>query len=144
MGENQKEKAIRKYITDLEAGNVEGSLDFFDDNAEWVTNEGVFKGRMEIKAYTEWMLSGLDKLKILDDGIGLIISGDISVFQHVAEADYSGSHIRGNEVCIYRFSGEKCIYHFTISDRLSSASQVAGGLSGLLINAIIKQAEKGL
>ncbi len=144
MGDKVIEKSIRNFVGSLESGNLEEALQFFDENCEWITNEGTFKGRTAIESYLKWMKSALEGIKFQDDGIGIITDHDKAVYQHIYKGTYSGRPVEVHSVCTYRFSGNKCTYHSTVSDRLATAHQAAGAFSGLAVDAVIKQVEKGL
>jgi hypothetical protein len=47
-------------------------------------------------------------------------------------------------MCAYEFEGDKIKETRTTWDRLSMAQQVVSGLPKMMVNMIIKQAEKGL
>jgi ketosteroid isomerase-like protein len=141
----EKEKAIRDYVAALEKQDIEQALTFFSDDAEWITTSGTFKGKAEIKKYTEWMLKSLPDMKFIDDGIGIIEAGDTAVYQHVFEANYQGKRVKAHSICTYAFSEDKCRAHATIVDRLSMAEQAASGLfAKRIVKTIISKLEKGL
>ena len=144
MAVNAKEKAIRDFIHNLESGEVDGALSFFADDCEWITNEGTFRGKGEIESYLKWMKNVLSNVRFYDDGVGILVEGDSAIYQHVYEGSYEGRTIHVRSICTYKFSGDKCIYHISLSDRLAIAHQAAGALPGLAVNTIIRQVEKGL
>ena len=100
MGDTTKEKAIRDFISCIAAGNVDKALLFFDDDCEWVTNEGTFQGKMEIATYLNWMISVMKDIHFHDDGVGILIEGDNAVYQHIYEGKYGGKACQ-SPGCLY-------------------------------------------
>ncbi len=144
MAEKIKSK-VRDYRDAINKKDTEKALSFFTDDATWTGNEGIFKGREEIKRYITWMFESLQDLSIADDGIGIIVQGNIAVYQHTVEATVEGIKIKVPSICVYEFSGEKCKNHWVYSDRLSLAKQAATGLIGRkAVNTLINRMEKGL
>lgn len=145
MAENKKVSAIRNYVDALEKKDVDRALTFFTDDATWTNTEGEFKGKEEIRRYTIWMLESLSDLTFTDNGVGIMIDGNKAVFQNIFEASNEGNRIKVNSICTYQFDGDKCVKHFTTTDRLAMAKQAATGLfEGIAVNAIVKRVEKGL
>ena len=145
MAEKERESAIRNFIGALEKKDVQAALAFFTDDATWMTNEGTFRGKEEIREYVQWTLDSLDDLTFAEDGIGILVEGDKAVYQHVYEGTYQGNRIKTYGVCTYQFEGNRCKTHFTASDRLSTARQAAKGLfARRAVAAIVNIMEKGL
>jgi ketosteroid isomerase-like protein len=145
MAAKKKESSIREFISALEKRDVEKALTFFTDDAVWRNNEGTFKGKEKIKAYTEWMLNNMQDLTFTEEGIGLVIEGDKAVFQHIFEGIYEGDSIKAYGVCTYQFEGDKCKTHCTITDRLAMAQQAKSGPIGRkAVSSIVSRMEKGL
>ena len=139
------ESKVRDYIDALNKKDTEKALSFFTDDATWTANEGIFKGREEIKRYISWMLESLPDMSFADDGIGIIVQGNIVVYQHTFEATVEGIKIKVPSICVYEFSGEKCKNHWGYNDRLSPAKQAVTGLIGRkAVNTLINRMEKGL
>ena len=139
------ESKVREYINAINKKDTEKALSFFTDDATWTANEGIFKGREELKRYITWMFESLPDISIADDGIGIIVQGNIAVYQHTFEATVEGIKIKVPSICVYEFSGEKCKNHWAYNDRLSSAKQAVTGLIGRkVVNTLINRMEKGL
>ena len=51
MAEKEIESIIRDFVDALEKKDMDIVLSFFTDNATWVTTEGTFKVKEEIKKY---------------------------------------------------------------------------------------------
>ncbi len=147
MSEEKIEKAIRDYVNALEKNEVDRAVSFFADDAVWHAPEGEYKGKEEIKRYVTWSLSPerLQDVKLKDTGIGIVVKDDKAVYEHILEATYEGAHVRAPSVCVYEFSDGKCVYHRSISDRISGAQQgVSGFIETRITKAVIDQLERGL
>ena len=145
MAVNKKESAIRDYVDALEKKDIDKALTFFTNDAAWTNSEGTFKGTEEIRNYTIWMLGALKDLTFTDDGVGIVVDGNKAVYQHIFEGTNEGNRIKVKSICTYLFDGDKCIQHFTTTDRLLMAQQAATGFfEGIAVNAIVKRVEKGL
>jgi len=147
MSEEKIENAIRDMVDALEKNDVDRVVSFFADDAVWHAPEGEYKGKEGIKRYVTWMISPerVKDVKFKDTGIGIVVKDDKAVYEHIWEATYEGAHIREPSVCVYEFSDGKCVYHRSISDRISGAQQgVTGFIATRMINTVIDQLERGL
>jgi len=147
MSEEKIENAIRDLVGALEKNDVKRAVSFFADDAVWLAPEGEFKGKEEIERYVTWMISPdrVEDVKFTDTGIGIVVKDDKAVYEHIWEATYDGARIREPSVCVYEFSGGKCVYHRNIFDRISGARQgVTGFIATRMINTVIDQLENGL
>ncbi len=143
MSEEKIENAIRDMVDALEKNDVDGVVSFFADDAVWHAPEGEYKGKEEIKRYATWLLRG--DVKLEDTGIGLVVKDDKAVYEHIWEATYEGNRIREPAVCVYEFSDGKCVYHRSISDRISIGQQAATGfIETRLVKAVVDRLERGL
>lgn len=145
MAKNKKESAIRDYVDALEKKDIDRALTFFTDDAVWINSEGTFTGMDEIRNYTIWMLGALSGLTFTDNGIGILVNDNKAVYQHIFEGLNEGTKIKVASICTYEFDGDKCVKHFTTTDRLTMSKQAATGFfEGKAVNAIVKRVEKGL
>ncbi len=84
-------------------------------------------------------------LKYNDTGIGIVVKDDNAVYEHIWELTSERGHIREPAVCVYEFSDGKCVYHRSISDRISIVQQGATGfIETRIVNAVIDRLERGL
>jgi ketosteroid isomerase-like protein len=145
MNKEEIDSAIRVYVDALENNDVEKALSFFSDDAVWLTPEGEFKGRDEIKRYLTWITKTIEDLKFEDTGIGIAAENNKAVYEYIGEGLIRGKKAKIPSVCIYEFKNGKCAYHKTIYDRLSLAKQAATGwLARRVVNSVINQSEQGL
>jgi len=145
LSEEKIESSIRDYVGALERNDVERAASFFADDAVWHAPEGEFKGKDEIKRYISWSLQGSPNSKFEDTGIGIVVKENKAAYEFIWEGTHEGTPIREPGICLYKFSGGKCIYHRSILDRLSTAEQSTTGFLGKrIIGTIVEQAEKGL
>ena len=145
MSEKKIEGIMRDFVKAIEEKNVEKALSFLTDDADYVTSEGTFKGKEELRRYLTWGTRTTPNQKVRDAGIGIMVKGNRAVFEHVVEGTYEGMRYEALTICVYEFSDEKIQHLRTVVDRLSIAKQVAKGwFAKRIMNSIITRAEKGL
>ena len=127
--------------------DVEKMLSFLAEDVVWTNNEGIFKGKEEVKRYFAWEAQRMGNAKTVDAGVGTIVKGNIAVRELVFEGSTSdGRRFGGIPVIIVEeFSGEKIQRHSEYFDRLSLAKQVAKGrLERMIVGSLVNRFEKGL
>jgi len=146
MSEEKIESVIRSLRGAIEKADVEKALSFVAEDAVWINDEGTFKGKEEWKRYLTWLAKVNTDIKFKDAGIGIMTKGNKAVTQFTFEAKTSdGTKFEVPSVCTYEFRDEKIQQHWTISDRLSIAKQVAKGLvDKRVIRTVVNDMEKGL
>jgi predicted SnoaL-like aldol condensation-catalyzing enzyme len=145
MSEKKIEGIMRGFVKAIEEKNVEKALSFLTDDADYVTSEGTFKGKEELRRYLTWGTQTTPNQKVRDTGIGIMVKGNKAVFEHIAEGTYEGTKYEALTMCVYEFSDEKIQHLRTVVDRLSIAKQAAKGwFAKRIMNSIIARAEKGL
>jgi len=145
MSEKKIEGLMRDFVKAIEEKNVEKALSFLTDDADYVTPEGTFKGKEELRRYLTWGTKTTPNQKVRDSGIGIMVKGNKAVFEHIVEGTYKGTKYEALTICVYEFSDEKIQHLTTVVDRLSIAKQVAKGwFAKRIMNSIIARAEKGL
>ena len=147
LTEEKIEISIREWIDALETGDVEKFLSFFADDAVWLAPEGEFKGQDELKRFFTWVtdINRVQNQKFEDTGIGIVVKGNKAVYEYMWEATVDGNRIKEPGVCCYEFRDDKCVYHRSISDRISGAKQAATGfIDRRAVNAIVDRLERGL
>jgi len=145
MSEERVEGIMRDFVKAIEEQNVEKALSFLTDDADYVTPEGTFKGKEELRRYLTWGTQTTPNQKVREAGIGIMVKGNKAVFEHIVEGTYEGTKYEALTMCVYEFSDEKIQHLRTVVDRLSIAKQVARGwFAKWIMNSIIARAEKGL
>jgi len=144
MPENTIPSIVREFVKTLGDGDVEKTLAYFTDDATWVNPFGAFKGKDEIRRQTAWMYDQMKNIEIKECGIGIIAEGDNAFIEHELSCTMGGKRVTGLAMCAYEFEGDKIKNVRTTYDRLSMAQQSVSGLPKMMINMIVKQAEKGL
>jgi len=136
---------MRNFKEAYNKKNLEESLSFFAEDADWVNPDGVFKGKEEIKSYLKWAFEIIPDHKIIESGVKIIAEEDRAVYEHILEGSYEGMKYRILALCIYEFKGDKIKHVRSAYDRLSLAKQVAKGkIAKTAVNSIINRMEKGL
>jgi len=136
---------MRKFKDALNKKNLEKSLSFFAEDADWVNPEGEFKGKEEIKKYFKWAFEINPDQKIIESGVKIIAEEDKAVYEHIIEGSVEGMKYQILALCIYESKGEKFQHIRTAYDRLSMAKQLAKGpIAKTAVNTIINRMEKGL
>lgn len=145
MSEAKIKSAMHDFLNALTERDVEKALSFCTEDAAWVTPQGTFKGKGELKRYVTWLNQTTPDLKITETGIGIVAQGNNGVYEHVLSGTFEGMKWEILAMCAYEFSEEKIQNIRTVYDRLWMAKQVVKGmLAKKAVNSIINAAEKGL
>jgi uncharacterized protein (TIGR02246 family) len=143
--EDKMKSLMRAFIKAQEEGDVEKTLSFFTEDAEYVTPMGTFKGQDELRHYFAHTAQTIPDLKITPTGIDIVVDGNKATYEHVIAGTYKGKPCQWLALCAYEFRGEKIQSLRTIFDRLSVVEQAASGwLQQTLVGAIASQTTKGL
>lgn len=136
---------MRNFKDAYNKKDIEESLSFFTEDADWVNPDGVFKGKEEIKSYLEWVFEIIPDQKLIESGVKIIAEEDRAVYEHILEGSYEGMKYQILVLCIYEFKGNKIQHVRAVYDRLSLAKQVAKGqIAKTAVNSIINRMKKGL
>ena len=145
MSKEELISMMRKFKDAYNKKNLEKSLSFFAEDADWVNPNGVFKGKEEIKNYFKWVFEVNTDQKIIESGVKIIAEEDKAVYEHILEGSFEGMKYQILVLCIYEFKGDKFQHLRTTYDRLSMAKQLAKGpVAKTAVNSIINRMEKGL
>jgi len=143
-----KEKLIgimRNFKDAYNKKDLEESLSFFTEDADWVNPNGVFKGKEELKKYLKWAFEVSPDEKVIESGVKIIAEEDGAVYEHILEGSFEGMKYQILALCIYEFKEDKIQHLRSTYDRLSLAKQLAKGqIAKTAVNSIIKRMEKGL
>jgi len=145
MSEKKIESLMRDYIEAVVKKDVEKALSLFAEDAVYVTPEGTFKGKKELKRYLTWSAQSVPDLTVRDAGIEIVVKGNKGVYEHILKGTIEGMKYEALAICVYEFSDEKIQRLRSVYDRLSIGKQVAKGwLAKRLVSSFVKRAEKGL
>jgi ketosteroid isomerase-like protein len=145
MADEKIVSIMRDCFRAMEKGDVEKGLSFWAEDGVWVTPQGTFKGKEELRRYLKWMSESMQDVKITETGNGIIVQGGKAFVEHNIAGTRQG--VRGEvlAICAWEFGNEKIKRMSTVMDRLSQAKQMAKGpLAKWLVNSIVKRADKGL
>ena len=136
---------MRNFKDAYNKKDLEESLSFFAEDADWVNPDGVFKGKEEIKSYFKWVFEIIPDQKLIESGVKIIAEEDRAVYEHILEGSYEGMKYQILVLCIHEFKEDKIQHVRTAYDRLSLAKQLAKGkIVKTAVNSIINRMEKGL
>lgn len=145
MPEEKIPAIMREFVKTMSGGDVEKSLVYFTEDGVWVTPNGTARGKDELRRYLAWMYGQIKDIKVKECGNGIIAQGNKAFFEHEMTGTMEGKRATILAMCAYEFEGDKIKETRTTYDRLSMAQQaVKGGLPKMMVNMIVKQAEKGL
>ena len=145
MPEEKIPSIMREFVKTMSDGDVEKTLAYFTEDGVWVTPNGTARGKDELRRYLAGMYDQMKDMKVKECGNGIIVQGNKAFFEHVIAGTMQGKRAEGLAMCAYEFEGDKIKETRTTYDRLSMAQQaVKGGLPKMMVNMIVKQAEKGL
>jgi uncharacterized protein (TIGR02246 family) len=145
MSKEELISMMRKFKDAFNKKDLEKTLSFFAEDADWVTPNGEFKGKEEIKNYFKWAFEINPDQKIIESGVKIIAEEDKAVYEHILEGSVEGMKYQILALCIYEFKGDKFQHLRSAFDRLSIAKQLAKGpIAKTAVNSILKRMEKGL
>ena len=134
---------MRDFVQTMVKGDVEKTLSFFTEDAVWVNPNGTFKGKDELRRSFSAEAESMQDMTVTETGNGIIVQGNKAFFEHVIAATVQGRRAEVLAMCAYEFSDGKIKEVRAIFDRLLMAQQaVKGWLPKMLVNFIVKQAEK--
>lgn len=136
---------VREFLEAFGSRDVEATLSFFADDATWITPAGTFHGTAELRRYVEAETEMVPWVNITEAGMGIVGEGDRVAIEHEIEGPVQGKTCKWLAICSYEFEDDKIKRLNTVYDRLSILQDAADGwLQETLVNAMVKQAEKGL
>ncbi len=145
MSKKELINMMREFIDALNKKDLEKSLSFFAEDADWLNTEGKFKGKEELKKYLKWVFGISPDQKVIESGVKIIAEEDKAVYEHILEGSFEGIKYQVLALCIYESKGDKFQHLRTTYDRLSMAKQLAKGpVAKTAVNSIINRMEKGL
>ena len=144
MAEEKIPSLMREFVKTMEDGDVEKMLAYFTEDGVWANPNGTFRGKDELRRYLAAMYGQMKDVKVKECGNGIIAQGSKAFFEHEISCTMAGKKASMLAFCAYEFEGDKIKEVRTAFDRLSMAQQAASGLPKMMVNMIVKQAEKGL
>ena len=145
MAEEKIPSLMREFVKTMEDGDVEKSLSYFAEGGIWANPNGTFRGKDELRRCVSAMYDQMKDIKVKECGLGIIAQGNKAFFEHELSGTAEGKKVAFLAICAYEFADDKIKEVRTTFDRLSMAQQaVKGGLPKMMVNMIVKQAEKGL
>jgi uncharacterized protein (TIGR02246 family) len=145
MSKEQLISMMRKFKDAYNKKDLEKTLSFFAEDADWVNPNGEFKGKEEIKNYFKWAFEINPDQKIIESGVKIIAEEDKAVYEHILEGSFEGMKYQILALCIYESKGSKFQHLRSAYDRLSLAKQLAKGpIAKTAVNSIINRMGKGL
>ena len=145
MSKEELISTMRKFRDALNEKDLEKSLSFFTEDADWLNPDGEFKGKEELNKYLKWGFEISPDQKIIESGIKIIAEEYKAVYEHILEGSFEEMKYQILALCIYEFKGDKFQHLRSVYDRLSMAKQLAKGpIAKTAVNTIINRMEKGL
>ncbi len=146
MSEEKLEIFIRNFIKTFEEMDVEKILSFFADDAVYVSVEGAFESKEELRRYFNWSIKINPNVKVRDTGVGLVVKGNKVFHEFIVDSvNPKGVPFEIHGLDVYEVSNDKIQRKRSYYDRLSIAKQVTQGWVGKrVISTIVNGMEKGL
>jgi len=136
---------MRKFKDAYNKKDLEKTLSFFAEDADFINPNGEFKGKEKIKDYFKWVFEINSDQKIIESGVNIIAEEDKAVYEHILEGSVEGMKYQILALCIYESKGDKFQHIRSTYDRMSMAKQLAKGpIAKTAVNSIISRMEKGL
>jgi len=134
---------MRDFAQTMVKEDIEKTLSFFTEDGVFVTPNGTFKGKDELRRYFCAEAESLQDRTVTETGNGIIVEGNKAFFEHIIAGTVQGRRAEVLAMCAYEFSDGKIKKVRSAFDRLSLAQQAAKGwLPKMLVNFIVKQMEK--
>jgi limonene-1,2-epoxide hydrolase len=144
MAEEKIPSIVREFLKTMEDGDVEKTLTYFAEDGAWVNPNGTFRGKGEIRRCAAAMYDQMKDMKVKECGNGIIAQGNKAFIEHELSGTAGGKKVAFLAMCAYEFEGGKIKEVRTTFDRLSMAQQAVSGLPKMMVNMMVKQAEKGM
>ena len=144
MPEEKIPSIMREFVKSMSDGDVEKTVAFFAEDGVMVCPNGTFRGKGELRRYIGLMYDQMKDIKVKECGNGLFAQGNKALIEHELSATMGGKKAAFLGFCAYEFEGDKIKEVRTAFDRLSMAQQITSGLPKMMVNMIVKQAEKGM
>ena len=134
---------MRDFVQTMAKGDVEKTLSFFTEDGVFVTPNGTFKGKDELRRHLSAEAESIQNMRVTETGNGIIVEGNKAFFEHIIAGTVQGKRAEVLAMCAYEFSDGKIKEVRSAFDRLSQAQQAAKGwLPKMIVNRIVKQFEK--
>ena len=143
MSNEEIANIMRDFVQTMAKGDVEKTLSFFTEDGVFVTPNGTFKGKYELRRSLSGLAKSLPDMTVTETGNRIIVEGNKAFFEHIIAGTVQGKRAEVLAMCAYEFSDGKIKEVRSAFDRLSQAQQAAKGwLPKMLVNLIVKKAEK--
>ena len=143
MAKEEIANIMRDFVQTMAKGDVEKTLSFFTEDGVFVTPNGTFKGKDELRRHLSAEAESIQNMRVTETGNGIIVEGNKAFFEHIIAGTVQGKRAEVLAMCAYEFSDGKIKETRSVFDRLSQAQQAAKGwLPKMLVNFIVKQMEK--
>ena len=134
---------MRDFVQTMAKGDVEKTLSFFTEDGVFVTPNGTFKGKDELRRHLSAEAESIQNMRVTETGNGIIVEGNKAFFEHIIAGTVQGKRAEVLAMCAYEFSDGKIKEARSAFDRLSQAQQAAKGwLPKMLVKLIVKKVEK--
>ena len=145
MSKDELIDMMRNFKDAYNEKDLEKTLSFFAEDADFVNPNVEFKGKEKIKNYFKWVFEINSDQKIIESGVKIIAEEDKAVYEHILEGIVEGMKYQILALCIYESKGDKFQHIRSTYDRLSMVKQLAKGpVAKTAVNSIINRMEKGL
>src|SRR5680860_1460097 len=119
MSKEELISMMRNFRDALNKKDLEKSLSFFTEDADWVNPNGEFKGKEGLKKYLKWGFEVSPDQKVVESGVKIIAEEDKAVYEHILEGSFEGMKYQIPALCIYEFKGDKIKHLKTTCQRSS-------------------------
>jgi ketosteroid isomerase-like protein len=142
MSEEENARNARAFVDAFNKKDFEKALTYFVDDATLEDPRGTFKGKNEIRrvfmAETQF-----PDLKITDYGVGMLVKGNLGIYEFEEETTYQGKKISVHVASVAEMTDGKFQKMRNYYDRLSMAKQaVKGWMATRAVNSIINKMEE--
>jgi len=142
MSEEENARNAHAFVEALNKKDFDKAHSYFVDDATLESPDGTFKGKNELRrafmAETQF-----PDLKITDYGVGMLVKGNLGVYEFEEEATYQGKKISVHVASVAEMKDGKFQKMRNYYDRLSVAKQaVKGWMATRAVNSIINEMER--
>ena len=144
MSAKKIEGIIGDIIETFNKRDIEKSLSLFTEDGTWVTPEGIFKGKEELKRYLMWVFRRSSEITVMGNETKILVQGNRAVRGSTFGGIWAGKKWESLIVLTFEFSDGKIQHLRSLYDRVSIAKQIATRCGKILVPYLTRQAEKGL
>jgi len=144
MADVQTETVMWDFPRALDAADVDRAATSLAGDAVWVTPDGTFRGKEQLRAYLGRLFRRAKHMRMVECGNGMMVQANRAFVEHVVAGTIGSARAEYLTLSAWELKDGKIKGIRTVYDRLSLAKQVAKGwLAKWLVDLLIGRTERG-